>query len=103
MALKRFCVAAALICVVVACGTRSAAVPAAPPSPVPTPTPPAAPTPATPQWMEASLPAPVEEAGAAVAAGKLYVMVGFEAAGRSHPTVYPFDGPALPAPPAPPL
>src|SRR5260370_36034774 len=93
MALKRLCVAAALI-VVVACGTRSAAVPSPTPSPVPTPTPPPVPTPATPQRMEASLPAPVEETGAAVAAGKLYVMGGFDAAGRSLSTVYVFDGTA---------
>ncbi|GAC1472170.1 MAG: hypothetical protein PVSMB3_04780 [Candidatus Dormibacteraceae bacterium] len=42
--------------------------------------------------MEASLPAPVEETGAAVAGGKLYVMGGFDAAGRSLTTVYVYDG-----------
>jgi N-acetylneuraminic acid mutarotase len=54
--------------------------------------PPPIPTPATPQRMEAALPTPVEETGAAVAGGKLYVMGGFDAAGRSLATVYVFDG-----------
>jgi Kelch motif len=42
--------------------------------------------------MEPSLPAPVEEAAAAAAGGKLYVMGGFNAAGESLSTVYVFDG-----------
>ena len=53
--------------------------------------------------MELSLPAPVEETGAAVAAGKLYVMGGFDAAGRSLSTVYVFDGTAWQAGPGLPL
>ena len=54
--------------------------------------------------MEPSLPAAVEEAAAAAAGGKLYVMGGFDAAGRSLSSVYVFDGiawttgPQLPLP-----
>jgi N-acetylneuraminic acid mutarotase len=53
--------------------------------------------------MEASLPAAVEETGAAVAGGKLYVMGGFDAAGRSLTNVYVFDGTTWQAGPALPL
>jgi N-acetylneuraminic acid mutarotase len=42
--------------------------------------------------MEPSLPAAIEETGAAVAGGKLYVMGGFDAAGRSLTSVYVYDG-----------
>ena len=54
--------------------------------------------------MEASLPTPIEEAAAAAAGGKLYVMGGFDPSGRSLATVYVFDGstwqagPVLPLP-----
>ena len=54
--------------------------------------------------MEASLPTPIEEAAAAAAGGKLYVMGGFDPSGRSLATVYVFDGstwragPGLPLP-----
>src|SRR6266566_7080529 len=89
---------------VAACGPNQAGVPASP-SPVvsratsssPTAVPPA-------QRMEASLPAPVEETGAASAGGKLYVIGGFNAAGASLDSVYVFDGstwaagPRLPLP-----
>src|ERR1700737_52998 len=53
--------------------------------------------------MGASLPAPVEETGAAVAGGKLYVMGGFDSAGRSLATVYVFDGTAWQSGPGLPL
>ena len=49
------------------------------------------------------MPAPVEETGAAVAGGKLYVMGGFDAAGRSLASVYVFDGSAWQVGPALPL
>src|SRR5437867_4706037 len=55
-------------------------------SPFPSPSPEAL------QRMEPSLPAAVEEAAAAAAGGKLYVMGGFNAAGQSLSTVYVFDG-----------
>jgi hypothetical protein len=42
--------------------------------------------------MEAPLPAALEEAGAASASGKLYVIGGFDAAGNSLRTVWVFDG-----------
>jgi N-acetylneuraminic acid mutarotase len=44
--------------------------------------------------MEAPLPVPLEESAAAAAGGRLYVMGGFDAAGRSLSTVYVFDGTA---------
>jgi N-acetylneuraminic acid mutarotase len=44
--------------------------------------------------MEASLPVPLEESAAAAADGKLYVMGGFDAVGRSLSTAYVFDGSA---------
>lgn len=51
------------------------------------------PTPSPPvQRMETPLPAAVEESGAAVAGGKLYVVGGFDAAGNSLDTVWVFDG-----------
>ncbi len=58
------------------------------PSPSPSPTPTALPL----QRAEPNLPAAVEETGAAVAGGKLYVMGGFNAAGASLSSVYVFDG-----------
>ncbi len=42
--------------------------------------------------MEASLPVSLEESGAAVAGGRLYVVGGFDAAGNSLRTVWVFDG-----------
>jgi N-acetylneuraminic acid mutarotase len=53
--------------------------------------------------MEASLPVPLEESGAAVAAGKLYVIGGFDAAGNSLRTVWVFDGTSWSAGPRLPL
>ncbi|HLQ32699.1 MAG TPA: hypothetical protein VK457_08430 [Chloroflexota bacterium] len=56
------------------------------------------------QRDEAPLPAAREEAAGAVAGGKLYVMAGFDTAGKDTSTVFVFDGrgwqtgPALPAP-----
>lgn len=44
--------------------------------------------------MEPSLPTPIEEAAAASAGGKLYVMGGFNASGASLDTIYVFDGTA---------
>ncbi len=61
-----------------------------PPSPFPTPTP--SPPPESVQRVEPSLPSPVEETAAAAANGLLYVMGGFDAAGRSLDSVYVFDG-----------
>ena len=78
----------------------SAATPSPSPSPVvPTPSP----APQPPQRMEAPLPVPLEESAAAAAGGKLYVMGGFDAAGRSLSTVYVFDGIAWRAGPRLPL
>lgn len=48
--------------------------------------------PAPPQRMETPLPVALEESAAAVAAGKLYVIGGFDAAGNSLRTVWVFDG-----------
>jgi len=89
-------------------GACTSSTPPAQPSPTPSPvaTPsfstPAAPLPE--QRMETALPAPIEEAAAASAGGKLYVMGGFNAAGSSLASVYVFDGsnwstgPPLPLP-----
>ncbi|HSS94633.1 MAG TPA: hypothetical protein VLR46_11670 [Candidatus Dormibacteraeota bacterium] len=65
--------------------------PSASPSPAPvTPSPTPAPPPA--QRAETSLPVALEEAAAASAGGKLYVIGGFDAAGNSLRTVWVFDG-----------
>src|SRR5260370_39352207 len=75
-----------------AAATRSAA-PSRSPSPVvasPSPSPSPPPPPA--QRTEASLPVALEEAAAASAGGKLYVIGGFDAAGNSLRTVWVFDG-----------
>jgi N-acetylneuraminic acid mutarotase len=53
--------------------------------------------------METPLPVPVEESAAAAAGGKLYVMGGFDAVGRSLSSVYVFDGSAWSAGPSLPL
>src|SRR5205809_251159 len=89
---------------VAACGPNQAAVPVRP-SPVVSPATSSLPTALAPvQRMEASLPTPVEETGAASAGGKLYVIGGFNAAGASLDSVYVFDGstwaagPRLPLP-----
>ena len=99
-----------LACVMlVACGSNQAAVRATPsPSHLPptlsAPSPSPSPPPQPPQRQEVSLPAPIEEAGAAGAAGNLYVMGGFNAGGASLDSVYVFDGstwaagPRLPLP-----
>src|SRR5438552_2821491 len=86
------------------CGPNQAGVPASP-SPVVSPATSSSPAAVPPaQRMEASLPAPVEETGAASAGGKLYVIGGFNAAGASLDSVYVFDGstwaagPRLPLP-----
>jgi len=51
------------------------------------------------QRTEASLPVPLEESAATAAAGKLYVMGGFDAAGNSLQSVWVFDGTAWSAGP----
>src|SRR5260221_4703413 len=92
-----------------ACGGPPAAVvtPSAhSPAPGPSPTPVAispSPSPPPAQRMEASLPAALEESGAAAAGGKLYVVGGFDAAGNSLRTVWVFDGNAWSAGPRLPL
>jgi hypothetical protein len=53
--------------------------------------------------METSLPVALEEAAAAAAGGKLYVIGGFDAAGNSLRTVWVFDGSAWSAGPRLPL
>ncbi len=78
---------------------------AASPSPSPTPvieSPTPSPSPPPEQRMEASLPVQLEEAAAASAGGKLYVIGGFDAVGNSLRTVWVFDGSAWsPGPPLP--
>src|SRR6202011_1508677 len=69
----------------------------APDSPSPSPLPPPA------QRMEKPLPVALEEAAAATAGGKLYVMGGFDAAGNSLRTVWVFDGTSWTAGPRLPL
>ena len=106
--MKLLGVATLCACALAACGPTSPGTAPSPtsarsPSPVPSPTPKPSPTLAPPQRIEASLPAPIEETGAAVAGGKLYVMGGFDAAGRSLATVYFFDGSAWQAGPGLPL
>lgn len=76
---------------------HSAATPAPSITPTPSPSPsPIVPTPSPspqpPQRVEAPLPVPLEESAAAAAGGKLYVMGGFDAVGRSLTSVYVFDG-----------
>src|SRR5256885_5703002 len=77
--------------------TSSARSPSASPSPSPSP------SPQPPQRLEAGLPAPIEETGAATASGRLYVMGGFNAAGASLASVYVFDGNTWAAGPSLPL
>ena len=72
------------------------------PTEVSSPSPPSPPAPPK-QRMEPSLPAPLEEAGAATAGGKLYVIGGFDAAGNSLRTVWVFDGKSWAAGPRLPL
>jgi len=93
--------------VMVGCGQGAAAVRSPTPSPFQaSPSPSLSPSPPLqpPQRAEPSLPAPVEETGAATAEGNLYVMGGFNAAGASLSSVYVFDGtrwregPSLPLP-----
>src|SRR5213594_4394664 len=76
-----------------ACGGSA---PATSPSPTATPSPvvpSASPSPPPPlQRMEAQLPVALEEAAAAVAGGKLYVIGGFGSNFNSLRTVYVFDG-----------
>src|SRR5438093_1391243 len=89
--LTRPLAAAALL--LAACSSGAPAQPS--PSPLPSlasPPPFPSPSPEALQRMEPSLPAAVEEAAAAAAGGKLYVMGGFNAAGQSLSTVYVFDG-----------
>ena len=71
--------------------TSAAATPS--PSPNPSPfvsSPSTSPQPA--QRLEAPLPVALEESAAAAAGGRLYVIGGFDASGRSLRTVYVFDG-----------
>jgi hypothetical protein len=100
--------AAAWLAFLAVAGACTSSAPAALVSPTPsTVATPSFSTPAAPQpeqRMEAALPAPIEEAAAASAGGKLYVMGGFNAAGASLASVYVFDGstwsagPPLPLP-----
>jgi hypothetical protein len=83
-----------------AAGTTSSPSPSHSPSaspayvaPSPSPSPPPA------QRSEPPLPVALEESGAAAAAGKLYVIGGFDAAGNSLRTVWVFDGSAWSAGP----
>src|SRR5712692_8970654 len=84
---------AALLALAAACTSSQPAAQATPtPSPVATPSF-STPAPQLPeQRMEPPLPASIEEAAAASAGGKLYVMGGFNAAGASLASVYVFDG-----------
>jgi Kelch motif len=93
--------------VMVGCGQGTAEVRSPTPSPFQaSPSPSLSPSlpPQPPQQAEPSLPAPVEETGAATAEGNLYVIGGFNAAGASLSSVYVFDGtgwregPSLPLP-----
>src|SRR2546429_8388653 len=90
--LVRRCAALVALALLVACSPGAAGRPTptsslAPASPTQSPTP--SPTPL--QRAEQSLPVPIEEAAAAAAGGKLFVMGGFNAAGASLNTVYVFD------------
>src|ERR1700686_492330 len=87
-----------------AASTPSSRAPTPSPSPAPAaPSPSPSPAPPPPQRVEASLPAALEESGAAAAGGKLYVVGGFDAAGNSLTTVWVFDGNAWSAGPRLPL
>jgi Kelch motif protein len=89
----------------VSCGSGGT-VAASTPTPAPpsvTFTPLETPTPRPVQRQEPSLPVPIEEAGAAVVQGNLYVLGGFNAAGSSLSSVYVFDGTAWRAGPRLPL
>ena len=75
------------------------ATPTAQPTVAAPPTPAASPTPvAEAQRVEAPLPEPREEGGAAFAQGRLYVIGGFDPAGASSPSVFYFDGSWHPGP-----
>jgi hypothetical protein len=101
-------VVACVLLLAVGCGQSSAAIqaPTSPSQVAPSPSPVAQPTPSPvpAQSLEASLPSAVEETAAAAAGGKLYIMGGFDLAGRSLATVFVFDGstwqngPPLPIP-----
>src|SRR5712691_12102168 len=83
-----------------------AASPRASPSPAvqsQSPSPSRSPAPPPAQRAEASLPVALEEAAAATAGGRLYVIGGFDAAGNSLQTVWVFDGSAWSAGPGLPL
>ena len=98
----------AALVLLASCASSAGPHPSASPTPFavasPTVSPSPSPTPQPPQRLEVSLPAPIEEAGAAVAGGNLYVLGGFNAAGSSLDSVYVFDGgswatgPRLPLP-----
>ncbi|TMF71577.1 MAG: hypothetical protein E6H82_06745 [Chloroflexi bacterium] len=93
--MKGVSLVAGIACLVALAGCRPNQVaqptsPARSPSASPSPSP--SPSPLPPQRLEAALPAPIEETGAATAAGRLYVMGGFNAAGVSLASVYVFDG-----------
>jgi non-specific serine/threonine protein kinase len=83
----------AIAWLVVSCGGGTvAATTPKPPPPSVTFSPLATPAPQPVQKLEPSLPAPIEEAAAAVASGQLYVMGGFDAPGNSLESTYAFDG-----------
>jgi N-acetylneuraminic acid mutarotase len=86
------------------CGSNQAVAPSPSPEPsLPPPTFAASPSPVPHQRQEPALPAAIEEAAAAVAGGRLYVMGGFNAAGSSLAGVYVFDGTAWTSGPSLPL
>jgi hypothetical protein len=94
-----------LLALAAACASSPPPAAGASPTPSPAATPSfSSPAPVLPeQRMEAALPTPIEEAAAASAGGKLYVMGGFDAAGASLASVYVFDGTSWAAGPPLPL
>ncbi len=86
-----------LACACAQTATAPSPVPSAAPTPTssPSPSPSPSPTPSpppVPQKAESRLPEVREETAAAAAGGRLYVMGGFDSAGRSSRGVFVFDG-----------
>src|SRR5207245_11442612 len=91
--MKGVSLVAGIACLVALAGCRPNQVaqptsPARSPSASPSPSP--SPSPQPPQRLEAALPAPIEETGAATAAGSIYVMGGSNAAGQRPASAYVF-------------
>src|SRR5256885_11423737 len=89
--MKGVSLVAGIACLVALAGCRPNQVaqptsPARSPSASPSPSP--SPSPQPPQRLEAALPAPIEETGAATAAGRLYAIGGFNAARASLASGY---------------